>query len=128
MMSCFQIVAFDFKLRRDTQGTCLPYEFEPCDHPCQVPGTVVGPAMSCSPRHRMPFNSRSDALNSVSAFPESLISSKPRVYLLTDREPGAQSASWSVGFSTGTVLIARTGFDTATSIPDPTLSFKTGVA
>ena len=25
--------------RRDAPDVCVPYEFEPCDHPCQVPGT-----------------------------------------------------------------------------------------
>ena len=25
---------------RESRKECLPYEFEPCDHPCQVPGTT----------------------------------------------------------------------------------------
>ena len=25
----------------DSSSACLPYEFEACDHPCQVPGTIA---------------------------------------------------------------------------------------
>jgi len=48
--------------------------------------------------------------------------SKSRVYSLKDRDPVGLSASRSVGLSKWTVLIGRTGFDTISSIPDPTLS------
>jgi hypothetical protein len=64
-------------------------------------------------------------LNSVSAFQETLISSKPRVYLLKIRDQVEQSASRSVGHSKWTVLIGGTRFDTISSIPDPTLSSRT---
>ena len=63
-------------------------------------------------------------LNSVSAFTGTLISTKPRVYLLKDRDPVGQSASRSVGFSKYKVLIGRTTSDTIYSIPDPTLSLN----
>jgi len=56
------------------------------------------------------------------AYLVSLMSSKPRVYLLQDGEPVELSASLSVGCSKWAVLIGRTDFDTTTSIPDPTLS------
>jgi hypothetical protein len=67
-----------------------------------------------------------DALNSVSALRVTLVSSKSRVYLLKDRDQVGQSASRSVGFSKWTVLIGRTGFDTISSLPDPTLSLMSG--
>jgi hypothetical protein len=58
------------------------------------------------------FISATVYLNSVLAFLGTLISSKSRVYLLTDRDQVGQSASRSVGFSKWTVLIGRSGFDT----------------
>jgi hypothetical protein len=64
-------------------------------------------------------------LNSVSAPRVTLRSSKSKVYLLKDRDAVGLSASRSVGFSKWTVLIGRTGFDTTSSIPDPTLSLIT---
>jgi len=74
------------------------------------------------PNPRAAHHFPSGALNSVSAFLGTLISSKSRVYSLKDRDQVGQSASRSVGFSKWTVLIGRTGFDTIPSIPDPTLS------
>jgi hypothetical protein len=59
-------------------------------------------------------------------FQGTLISSESMVYLLKDRDQVGQSASRSVGFSKWTVLIGRTGFDTISSIPDPTPSLKRG--
>ena len=63
-------------------------------------------------------------LNSVSALPVTLISSKPMVYLLKDHDPVGLSATRSVGFSKWAVLIGRTGLDTISSIPNSTLSLK----
>ena len=71
---------------------------------------------SCSPRPRELLKL------SVGVPIGTLRSSKSRVYLLKDIDPVGQSASRSVGFSKWTVLIGRTGFDTISSIPDPTLS------
>ena len=73
---------------------------------------------------RVLFSAAAGTLNSVPAFLGTLISSKSRVYLLKDRDRVGQSASRSVGFSKWTVLIGRTGFDTISSIPDPTLSLS----
>jgi len=61
-------------------------------------------------------------LNSVSALHVTLISSKSRVYLLKNRDPVGLLASRPVGFSKWAALIGRTGYDTTSSIPDPTLS------
>jgi hypothetical protein len=60
----------------------------------------------------------------VSSSPLTLISSKPRVYLLKDGDPVGLSAGRSVFFSEWTVLIGRTGFETVFPIPDPTLSLR----
>jgi hypothetical protein len=64
------------------------------------------------------------ALNSVSAFLGTLISSKSRVYLLMIRDLVGQSTSRLVGCSEWTFSIGRTGFDITPSIPDPTLSLN----
>ena len=77
--------------------------------------------LPCDPTHVEPYFID---LNSLSAFLETLISSKPRVYLLNDRDQVGQSANRTVGFSKWTVLIGRTGFDTISSIPDPTLNLN----
>ena len=66
----------------------------------------------------------SSPLNSVSAFPGTLISSESRAYLLKDHHPVGQSASLSVVFSKWTVLIGRTGSDTMFSIPNLTLTLN----
>ena len=56
--------------------------------------------------------------------PRNAVSSKSRVYLLKDGDPVGCSARRSVGLSKRTVHIGRTGFNTISSLPDPTQSLN----